>query len=379
VELPPPSPLDPAPQPSLVETPRASPGRPPGWHPALRIGLYLVAFVLVQVALALLLKALASLAPDSVFRAEGLASAPEILLGFIALQAPLVVGVTYVFVRFIDHGRLASIGLRWPAGGRRAALRQLAVSPLCALGLIGLWAGLIRALPNRLAALRIGSVSDSYWNGRSWWPLPPALLLALLFVLFVIQGGVEALVMRGYVYHALRERWRPAVAAVPASLLFALFHLLNPDFSILALVNIFLAGMVLAALVERTGSLWSATLAHGAWNFALSCLLSLPVSGIRIFHLLDVYTSGNQRLTGGGFGPEGSFVLTLLGAPLAFALWRGAGGRWHPRKAEDTAPSAPEDGWAAPPPAAPRDDPMAHTLQESAAQSGAADSGGPPT
>src|SRR4051794_12309773 len=46
------------------------------------------------------------------------------------------------------------------------------------------------------------------------------------------------------------------------------------------------------------------------WNFAVACLLSLPVSGVSLFHLLRVATAGNPEVTGGGFGPEGSAVLT---------------------------------------------------------------------
>jgi hypothetical protein len=49
-----------------------------------------------------------------------------------------------------------------------------------------------------------------------------------------------------------------------------------------------------------------------------------------VFHLLDLAVSGDERLTGGAFGPEASVLLTCLGAPLAAVLW------W-------SAPSAPED------------------------------------
>ena len=101
--------------------------------------------------------------------------------------------------------------------------------------------------------------------------------------------------------------------------------------------------MVLAALVERTGSLWSATLAHGAWNFAVACLLSVPVSGIRLFHLLDVKVNGDPDVTGGGFGPEGSALLTLIGIPLTALLWRGMWRRRSERAAAVPLVSAPED------------------------------------
>jgi membrane protease YdiL (CAAX protease family) len=382
LEDPPSPPQEPAPQAALPETPPVSLSAPRGklagrairlfTHPIARAVLYVGAFIAVQVLVSSLLRGLAFLGNGRIFRENGLASAPELLLVWVALQAPLALGLTYLFVRFFDRHALGSVGLRWPAGGRRAAGRQLAVTPLATLALIGTWVGLVLILPDRLAALRFGGVSEDFWRGRAWWPLPPGMLLLLLLLLFLIQGGVEELVTRGYLYHVLRERWRPWVAALASSILFALFHLFNPDSSALALVNILLAGMVLAGLVERTGSLWSATLAHGVWNFALSCLLSLPVSGFRIFHLLNVSATGDKRLTGGGFGPEGSLLLTLVGVPLALALWRSAGRSRPPRSVEDTPPSAPEDT----PPGAPLEEPMVHTLQEMSKQPDSALSGG---
>ncbi len=146
--------------------------------------------------------------------------------------------------------------------------------------------------------------------------------------------------MRGYVYRALKERWRPFWAALASSVLFSLLHALNPNTSTVGLFNIVLAGLILAALVERSGSLWGAAVAHGFWNFAVACLLSLPVSGFRLFHLLDVSTPGDGRVTGGAFGPEGSLALTLLGLGLAAVLWRRLPAD-RPRK--EIAPSAPED------------------------------------
>ena len=74
--------------------------------------------------------------------------------------------------------------------------------------------------------------------------------------------------------------------------------------------------------MERSGSLWSATLAHGVWNFAVSCLVSLPVSGVRFPHLLALSVDGPALFTGGGFGPEGSLLLSLLALAVAVALGR---------------------------------------------------------
>lgn len=329
-----------SPSPSLPPVP-LEPALPrPRWHPIVRSGLYLLAYFAVEVVLGVLFAAAAYLLGDSVFREGGIGQANELLLLGVVLQAPPLLGVTWLFVHYLDRRNLASIGARWPVGGRGMALRQLATMPLGVLALLGCWALLILAFPLELGAIRFGGLSATFSTGPAWWPLPPVLLLVLLLVLFLLQGGVEEWIVRGYIYRALKERWRPFWAALASSVLFALLHALNPNVSVIALLNIILAGLILAALVERSGSLWGATIAHGFWNFAVACLLSLPVSGIRLFHVLDVSLSGDETLTGGSFGPEGSLVLTLLGLGLTAVLWRRLpAGR--PRK--EMAPSAPED------------------------------------
>jgi uncharacterized protein len=312
----------------------------PRWHPIVRSGLYLLAYFAVEAVLGVLFTGAAYLLGDSAFREGGIGQAHELLLFAVAIQAPLILGITWLFVHYLDRRDLASLGARWPEGGRGMALRQLATLPLGVLALLASWVVLIFVLPADLGAIRFGGLSATFSTGPAWWPLPPVLLLALLLVLFLIQGGLEEWIVRGYIYRALKERWRPFWAALASSVLFSLLHALNPNVSAVALFNIILAGLILAALVERSGSLWGATVAHGFWNFAVACLLSVPVSGIRLFHLLDVSLSGDETLTGGSFGPEGSLVLTLLGLGLTTVLWRRLPAD-RPRK--EIAPSAPED------------------------------------
>ncbi|MFY9825261.1 MAG: CPBP family intramembrane glutamic endopeptidase [Thermoanaerobaculia bacterium] len=315
-------------------------------HPLLRVAAYLLTVLLVQAGVSELVARIASLLGEGLSPESFLRSREAVLLTFVLGVVP-VVGVTQIFVRALDRRGLASLGVRWPAGGWRRVVRDLVTLSLGAAALVTGWALVILALPARLAAFHLGGLSVNLTAGRPWWPLPRVFLFPLLFFLFLIQAGMEELVVRGYVYRALRERWRAGAAALGSSALFALLHAWNPGVGAVALVNILLAGLILAALVERSGSLWGATVAHGTWNFTISCLLSLPVSGFSVFHLLSVSLSGDPQVTGGGFGPEGSLALTALGLPLAAASWW----RIAQRRAgtlEDTPPSAPEDGARAP-------------------------------
>ncbi|HEY9420963.1 MAG TPA: type II CAAX endopeptidase family protein [Thermoanaerobaculia bacterium] len=309
--------------------------RPLG-HPLPRAVLYLVAYVAVEIAVIFVFSLLDWLLGGFLSQEGGLSGSNEAFLLATVMTAPPMLAATWLFVRYLDRRDLASIGIRWPDGGRRRAWRQLVTTPLVVFALLGLWLALMAVL----AEVRFGGLSDRFREPAAGWPAPQVLFLAVLLLGFLIQGGLEELIVRGYIYRALKERWRPWLAALASSVLFSALHAINPNVSWAALVNIALAGLVLAAMVERSGSLWSATIAHGLWNWAVACVLSLPVSGIRIFRLFEVSIQGDERLTGGGFGPEGSLALTLLASLLALALW------W-PRRPEDarpSPPSAPEDG-----------------------------------
>lgn len=346
-----------------METAPSSPR--PLWHPLARSVLYMVAYAAVQLAVILLFSLLDWALGGALSAEGGLAGSNEAFLLATVLTAPPVLFVTWLFVRYLDRRGLASIGLRWPEGGRAKAAVQVFTALLGVSALLGVWLALMAAM----AEIQLWGQSKPFREPSPAWPLPQILFLAPLLLGFLIQGGLEELVVRGYIYRALKERWRPWLAALSSSLLFSLLHATNPSVSWIALANIVLAGLILAAMVERSGSLWSATLAHGFWNWGVACVLSLPVSGIRIFRLFDLSILGDDRITGGGFGPEGSLALTALGIPLALALWvplwrRSPTGPFPPRQTAPAVPQVENRTEDAPPSplSAPEDDPDPSSL-----------------
>jgi len=324
----------------MIEPAAPPPPPRPLLHPLLRSLLFLFAFLAAQNVATQALSLGLQLAGDAPFLSGGFGQSNEaFVLTFAVSLLPLLL-VTQVFLRLLDRRNLASIGLCPPAGGGRAALAQALAALLGAAAIAALWLGLLLLLPNRLAEIEVRGIASSFLSPPRWWPASPALLLALLFTGFCIQGGVEEWVLRGYVYRAFRERWCPGAAALASGLLFSGLHSFNPAVSPISLLNIALSGVLLAGLVERSGSLWSATLAHGAWNFAVACLLSAPISGYSVFHLLDVRVLGERALTGGAFGPEGSLLLTPVLGLGAVLIWRRAGRNGAPRELA----AAPEAG-----------------------------------
>jgi len=157
-----------------------------------------------------------------------------------------------------------------------------------------------------------GTLADWIWGS-----------LGALGVLAIPAAAEEAL-LRGYPLQALSDAWGPAAALAVTSLLFGAMHLSNPGVTVLATLNVVVAGLFLGVVYLKTASLWWATGAHLAWNWTTGYLADTPVSGLELLDapLYDGVARGPDWLGGGSFGPEGSLISTLLIAVVAVWCWR---------------------------------------------------------
>jgi hypothetical protein len=181
--------------------------------------------------------------------------------------------------------------------------------------------GDIRLVP--AVSVETGIEPDSIWQ-MTW-------ISAILS--FVFYAGNEEILARGVLYPMLRKYSGMIWALVLSSGVFSVLHILNPNYSIYAAIDIYLAGICLALLRETTGDLYLAWGTHFGWNIGL-IVLGLPVSGFYISITGMPYrlaATGNQIITGGSFGPEGglsgiagSFVMALAATLLLLARKRKA-------------------------------------------------------
>ncbi|HUG26930.1 MAG TPA: type II CAAX endopeptidase family protein [Gemmatimonadales bacterium] len=177
----------------------------------------------------------------------------------------------------------------------------------------GFIAGLLLGAVPAVVALGVGAlISPAGWRldggGFAEWlgvaALTGSILLPAAFAEEVIFRGVPLVLLA-----AVIGRW---VAGPLLAGLFALAHLANPGITVLALANIALAGVFLTACFYLPGGLWTATGAHLGWNLTLAALAA-PVSGLPLaMPMLDYIAGGPGWLTGGGFGPEGGLVATVI-------------------------------------------------------------------
>jgi membrane protease YdiL (CAAX protease family) len=149
-----------------------------------------------------------------------------------------------------------------------------------------------------------------------------------LSVAVLIQSAAEELVCRVFIYQRLVRRYgKPVLAAVANAAFFALIHLANPGITFLAVLNIFIYGLLFSAIVVYMDSPWAAMGAHAAWNFCQNIILGLPNSGMvtpySVFKL-ETAAATDSFAYSVAFGLEGTITACVtLSVVAALIVWWG--------------------------------------------------------
>lgn len=138
--------------------------------------------------------------------------------------------------------------------------------------------------------------------------------VAIVLLGWIVQGAGEEILTRGWMMPVLSARYKPWVGIVVSSLFFALLHGLNPNLSVIAMLNLALFGFFAAFYALREGSLWGICALHSVWNWVQGNIFGFEVSGGSFGggSLLNLMESGPDWFTGGPFGPEGGLAATIL-------------------------------------------------------------------
>jgi len=132
----------------------------------------------------------------------------------------------------------------------------------------------------------------------------------LLF--FLVIAVTEETLMRGYPFQTLIRGTNQVIALICTSLVFSLMHFGNPNMTLLSILNIFLAGLWLGKGYLVSCDLWFPIGLHTGWNFLQGSIFGFPVSGISGQGLLLSMEQGDDRITGGMFGPEGGIIASII-------------------------------------------------------------------
>jgi uncharacterized protein len=135
---------------------------------------------------------------------------------------------------------------------------------------------------------------------------------------FVVQGASEEILARGWMFQVIGARYKPWTGAVISSVFFSLLHLGNEGINVFGVVNLVLFAFLMVLFVLKDKSLWRACAWHSAWNWSLGNFYGLSVSGNEEMpSIINLDSKGSEIINGGGFGPEGSLITTLV---LLFAV-----------------------------------------------------------
>jgi len=167
----------------------------------------------------------------------------------------------------------------------------------------------------------------------------PAIIasFAAVAAVFLVQGGAEEIIFRGWLMSTLAARWGVQAAVIVSSLFFMVFHahvfMSGLVFGIIALAGLGLVGLVFALLSLLTRSVVEAIAAHGAFNAAAitlpTAVLLLEDPELSLSKALAQIFASATGTAGPGAMPVGPEMLAqglaagIIAAVLALLLvWR---------------------------------------------------------
>jgi membrane protease YdiL (CAAX protease family) len=218
----------------------------------------------------------------------------------------------WIWLWLLEQRPPRTTGLEWP-GWLAKYGRGLLIGLLMFGGAIGIMAVL------------------GYVSLASWDPAVSRLLAGggslVLLLGWIVQGGAEELLLRGFLFPVIGVRFGMISGILISSSVFTLLHLLNPNLTALAVLNLFLFGVFASLFALYEGGLWGIFAIHTVWNWAQGNLFGLSVSGGELSSatFLRFSLTGPDWLTGGKFGPEGGLAVTavtLTGCILLFGAAR---------------------------------------------------------
>ncbi len=226
--------------------------------------------------------------------------------------------ISWLCLQFLDHLSLRSLGFTLHQNWRQDVFLGFAISAamIAIVVVFQVIAGGMRVVLNPI-----------WWKGSrvdSAGLLLTGKDVLLALVLLILAAAFEELVYRGYAFQTLLRGAPPIVPILLLSIYFGYGHWENPSRTFFSTANTILAGVWLAVAYLKTRSLWLPTALHFGWNWTMGAVFGLPVSGLSIpQHSILTSTSGAPLwLTGGGYGPEGGAVATIVIIVSTLFIWR---------------------------------------------------------
>ena len=263
----------------------------------LRVFIFCLCFFIFQVLSGLLLTLLFVVFKITANSTEAVQQLTDVNSSFISLAIVIVFNfctsllLIFLFRKLIDRKPFYSLGWNFSNNKLHAS--------------VGFFIGIASIGLGTFALIAMKNLRFTGWN-------IDAGDIGIGLVLLILVAVSEELMFRGYILHNLMQSTNKYAALIISALIFALAHGANPNFSWLAFINIFLAGIFLGINYIYTQNLWYALMLHFTWNFFQGTVLGYEVSGTNLPGIFQMDLTGNDLITGGKFGFEGSIVASAV-------------------------------------------------------------------
>jgi membrane protease YdiL (CAAX protease family) len=218
----------------------------------------------------------------------------------------ILIAVSLLYLKLIEKRKLSEIGVTKNISG----------------WLIGAGVGVLLLIVSVSAIMLTGTIK---YGGFST-DINISMMLLMLGG-YTVQGAAEELLCRGLVFCSLKDKVSLPAAVGASTLVFILPHLSTlscsePLFIISGVVNLAVISCVFSFITLRTKSILAACGLHSMWNFCLSCVLGLDLSGSEgTVYIINMHTAGKNLLNGGKYGIEASVITGIVLTAAAVLLW----------------------------------------------------------
>lgn len=215
--------------------------------------------------------------------------------------------IVWAFARWIDHRNPLDFGFHF----NKKWLMDFGIGLL--LGAFTLSA--VFFIEWKMGWLKISSVNRSVFNESF------VLIGLTTFISLLAIAVGEEITFRSYQIKNLSEvlsgkhsgRKSVLIALFETSVIFGLAHMGNPNATLMAFINIILAGLLLGLGFILTGELALPIGLHLTWGFFESFIYGYANSGqMPMSWVIGSKINGPKLWTGGPFGPEAGLLVTIL-------------------------------------------------------------------
>lgn len=140
------------------------------------------------------------------------------------------------------------------------------------------------------------------------------------FIMIFLSALLEEILFR-FIPYTLLANNITMKKVILISVFFSIFHVFNPNITIIGILNIIIAGIFFSIIYLKSNSVFLVTIVHAFWNFSMGCILGSNISGAKITSILKYIPKEPSVLSGREFGFEGSIITTLIFLTFSAVLY----------------------------------------------------------